>query len=310
MGFKPLDWLYEASYKSECHLMMTRSVEKAALALPGVLVFLAMLALLGTVALLAWSLGGSPLNALFGSIIGAIPVWLIFMFFILPGFIVIQPNDAKVLTFLGNYSGTVKQAGWYYVNPWANKKRISLRIRNFTSQTLKVNDAMGNPIEIGAVIVWQVVDTARALFDVDDYEGFVGIQAETAIRALASHYPYDDAEGISLRGQQDDIAAILKQELQQHLALAGLDIVDARLSHLAYAPEIAQSMLRRQQAHAVIAARQTIVEGAVGMVRQALAHLEDVVPLDNDRKAAMVNNLLVALVSESQAHPVINTGQS
>ena len=288
--------------------MMTRSVEKAALALPGVLVFMLMLAILAVGGFLAWTLGGNPVNALFGGIVGAIPVWFVFMFFVLPGFIVIQPNDAKVLTFLGNYSGTVKQAGWYFVNPWASKKRVSLRIRNFTSQTLKVNDALGNPIEIGAVIVWQVVDTARALFDVDDYEGFVGIQAETAIRALASHYPYDDAENISLRGQQDEIAGILKKELQQHLAIAGLDIVDARLSHLAYAPEIAQSMLRRQQAHAVIAARQTIVEGAVGMVRQALEHLQDVVPLDNDRKAAMVNNLLVTLVSESQTHPIITTG--
>jgi regulator of protease activity HflC (stomatin/prohibitin superfamily) len=289
--------------------MMTRSVEKPALALPGILVLLVMLVVLGFIAFFAWTFGGNPANAIIGGIVGAVPFWVICSVFVLPGFVIIQPNDAKVLTFLGNYSGTVKQAGWYYVNPWANKKRLSLRIRNFTSQTLKVNDAMGNPIEIGAVIVWQVVDTAKALFDVDDYEGFVGIQAETAIRALASHYPYDDAENVSLRGHQDDIAAILKTELQQHLAIAGLDIVDARLSHLAYAPEIAQSMLRRQQAHAVIAARQTIVEGAVGMVRQALEHLEDVVPLDNDRKAAMVNNLLVTLVSESQSHPIINTGQ-
>lgn len=290
--------------------MMTRSVEKEAFALPGILVFLLGIALLAFLAAMVFLSGGNGLETAIKGIIGAVPVWIIFLVFILPGFVVVQPNDAKVTTFLGKYTGTVKSAGWYFINPWASKKRLSLRIRNFTSPTLKVNDAMGNPIEIGAVIVWQVVDTARALFDVEDYEKFVGIQAETAIRALASHYPYDATEGVSLRGQQDDIAQILKQELQQHLALAGLDIVDARLTHLAYAPEIAQSMLRRQQAHAVIAARQTIVEGAVGMVKQALEQLEDVVTLDANRKAAMVNNLLVALVSESQVHPVINASQS
>jgi regulator of protease activity HflC (stomatin/prohibitin superfamily) len=287
--------------------MVNISQEKTAFHLPGIVVLIIMLALLGTVAFLALVFGGSGLNSLIGGVAGTIPLWAVFSIFVLPGFVVIQPNEAKVLTFLGHYSGSMTKDGWYFVNPWAGKRKISLKIRNFTSPTLKVNDALGNPIEIGAVIVWRVFDTAKALFDVDNYEAFIGIQSETALRVLASHYPYDDANDLSLRGQPDEVARILAKELQTHLNMAGINVVDARISHLAYAPEIAQAMLRRQQAHAVIAARKSIVEGAVGMVKHALNDLEDVVTLDANCKAAMVNNLLVALVSEAQAQPVLQT---
>jgi regulator of protease activity HflC (stomatin/prohibitin superfamily) len=287
--------------------MVNISQEKTAFHLPGMVVLIIMLALLGTVAFLALVFGGSGFNSLIGGVAGTIPLWAIFSIFVLPGFVVIQPNEAKVLTFLGHYSGSMTKDGWYYVNPWAGKRKISLKIRNFTSPTLKVNDALGNPIEIGAVIVWRVFDTAKALFDVDNYEAFIGIQSETALRVLASHYPYDDATDLSLRGQPDEVARILAKELQSHLNMAGINVVDARISHLAYAPEIAQAMLRRQQAHAVIAARKSIVEGAVGMVKHALSDLEDIVSLDANCKAAMVNNLLVALVSEAQAQPVLQT---
>ncbi|WP_207903283.1 SPFH domain-containing protein [Hazenella coriacea] len=231
---------------------------------------------------------------------------------LLPGFVIVQPNEARVLIFFGNYIGNITEDGFHWANPFAIKKRISLRVRNFNSDKLKVNDANGNPILIGAVVVWKVVDSAKALFDVDDYEEFVDIQSETAIRALASNYPYDSHEpGVSsLRGVPEEVGEALRTELQERLNIAGVEVLEARISHLAYAPEIAQAMLRRQQAQAVIAARKEIVEGAMGMVEMALKHLEGqgVVELDEERKAAMVNNLLVALVSEGETHPVINTG--
>lgn len=197
------------------------------------------------------------------------------------------------------------------VNPFAIQPRVSLKVRNFNSDKLKVNDAHGNPIEIAAVAVWKVVDSAKALFDVDNYEAFVAIQSETAIRALASRFPYDAPEGEpSLRGEPESIAHDLGAELQERLNVAGVEVMEARLTHLAYAPEIAQAMLRRQQAQAIIAALQKIVEGAAGMVRMALDQVAEqgVVSLDEERKAALVNNLLVALVSESEAQPVLNTG--
>ncbi len=228
------------------------------------------------------------------------------------GFFIIHPNEAKVFTFLGKYVGSARDAGFFWTNPFVAKKNISLRIYNFNSQTIKVNDALGNPIEIGAVVVWHAVDTAKALFNVESYQNFVAIQSETAIRQLASHYPYDahDPSQESLRANPDDIAAVLKDQVQARLEIAGLHIVEARISHLAYAQEIAQAMLRRQQAEAVIAARRQIVDGAVGMVEMALHSLEaqNVVKLDDEKRAAMVNNLLVALVSESEAQPIINTG--
>jgi len=233
------------------------------------------------------------------------------------GFYVVHPNEAKVFTFFGRYAGSSRESGFHYTNPLTKRKSVSLKARNFGSQVLKVNDALGNPIEIGAIVVWRVTDSAKALYNVDNYESFVTIQSETALRVLATRFPYDAGAPVaseqprhSLRGSQDEIARELKEELQVRLAVAGVAVDEARLSHLAYAPEIAQAMLRRQQAEAVIAARRLIVDGAVGMVRLALNDLEEqgVVKLDNERRAAMVNNLLVALVSESEAQPIINTG--
>ncbi len=228
------------------------------------------------------------------------------------GFMIVQPNESKVLMLFGKYTGTIRVAGFWWVNPFTVKKHVSLRIRNFNSEKLKVNDLHGNPIEIAAVIVWRVVDSARAIFDVQNYEQFVAIQSETAIRSMASEYPYDVSDEVtaSLRGTPQEIAENLKKTLQSRLEVAGVDIMESRISHLAYAQEIAQAMLRRQQAQAVIAARTKIVEGAVGMVQMALKALseQNIVNLDEDKKATMVNNLMVALVSETSTQPVINTG--
>jgi len=228
------------------------------------------------------------------------------------GFIVVQPNESRVLILFGKYIGTIRDSGFWWINPFTVKKHVSLRIRNFNSEKIKVNDLHGNPIEIAAVIVWRVVDSARAIFDVQNYEQFVAIQAETAIRTLASEYPYDTNEGEkeSLRSSPTEVAENLQKELQTRLEVAGVTIVEARITHLAYAQEIAQAMLRRQQAQAIVAARFKIVEGAVGMVQQALQDLSDkkIVNLDEERKAQMVNNLMVALVADHEAIPVINTG--
>jgi regulator of protease activity HflC (stomatin/prohibitin superfamily) len=230
------------------------------------------------------------------------------------GFFIVQPNEAKTSTFFGRYVGSIREPGFSWTNPFVKRRSVSLKAKNFASQVLKVNDALGNPIEIGAIVVWRVTDSAKALFNVEDYPSFVTVQSETALRVLAGRFPYDsgseESARISLRANQDEVARELKQELHSRLEVAGVTIDDARLSHLAYAPEIAQAMLRRQQAAAVIAARRLIVDGAVGMVKLALDDLESqgVVKLDNERRAAMVNNLLVALVSESQSQPVINTG--
>ncbi|MFA6596606.1 MAG: SPFH domain-containing protein [Ignavibacteriaceae bacterium] len=234
------------------------------------------------------------------------------LFFIMFGsFTVVQPNDSRVLVFFGKYVGTIRDSGFWGVNPFTEKRKVSLRIHNFNSDKIKVNDLHGNPIEIAAVIVWRVVDSARAVFDVQNYEGFIAIQSETAIRGLSSEYAYDSSdETESLRGNQQAISENMKKQLQQRLQIAGVEVIESRITHLAYAPEIAQAMLRRQQATAVVAARAKIVEGAVGMVDMALKALSEqhIVTLDEDKKATMVNNLLVALVSETQAQPVINTG--
>ncbi len=228
------------------------------------------------------------------------------------GFFVVQPNTARVVVYFGRYVGSVRESGFWWTNPFTLRPRVSLRIHNFNSEKLKVNEALGNPIEIAAVVVWRVVDSAKALLDVENYQEFVATQSETAIRALATRYPYDShREGQeSLRGNPEEVAQELKREVQARLEVAGVEVLEARISHLAYAPEIAQAMLRRQQAEAIIAARQRIVEGAVGMVEMALQQLSEhrVVELDEERRAAMVNNLLVALVSEHEATPVINTG--
>ncbi|QNK58098.1 SPFH domain-containing protein [Paenibacillus sp. PAMC21692] len=230
----------------------------------------------------------------------------------LSSLVIVQPNEAKVITFFGTYVGTVVESGLWMVLPLSTKSTISLKVRNFNSQKLKVNDAEGNPVEIGAVIVFRVVDTAKASFDVDQYERFVEIQSETAIRHIAAQYPYDtfeDASTVSLRGNADEVAAELLRELQERLDVAGVQLRETRITHLAYAPEIASAMLQRQQAIAIVAARQKIVEGAVGMVDAALRQLEDNgIVLDDERRAAMINNLMVSIVSDRAAQPVINTG--
>lgn len=231
----------------------------------------------------------------------------------LSGFFTVEPNQAIVLVFFGRYVGTVQEAGFWWTNPFTDKRKVSLRVRNFNSKILKVNDAQGSPIEIAAVIVWQVIEPAKSKFSVDDYEQFVAIQSETAIRALAIRYPYDapDEQSIpSLRAVPDEIALFLQKELQARLEVAGVEVVEAKLSHLAYAPEIAQMMLRRQQAKAMIDARRQIVESAVGMVDEALKRISEqqMIDLDDERKAAMINNLLVVLTSEQNIQPVVNTG--
>ena len=231
---------------------------------------------------------------------------------LLAGFFVVNPNEARVMTLFGRYSGSVKRDGFHWANPFFHKRRISLRIRNFESAQIKVNDLEGNPIEIAAVVVWRVVETAEALFEVDNYEHYVKVQTEAAVRNLATHYPYDAyVEGhMSLRGNTAEVAEQLKSEVDQRLHKAGVEVLEARINHLAYAAEIAAAMLQRQQAGAIIAARQRIVEGAVGMVEMALDLLSkrDVVTLDNDRKAAMVSNLLVVLCGDRNTQPVVNTG--
>ena len=233
-----------------------------------------------------------------------------------PGQYLVQPNKALVLILFGKYRGTVQQPGWHLTNPFTRmeSRKISLRVHNFTTSVLKVNDAEGNPIEISAVIVWRVVDTAAAVFEVDDFEDFVYVQSETAVRHLGTRYPYDDFEGdrVSLRSDPDTVAATLHAEVQERLERAGVEVIETRLNHLAYATEIAEAMLRRQQAAAVVSARRKIVEGAVGMVEDALALLteRDVVELDEQAKASMVANLLVVLTSEQQTTPIVNTSSS
>lgn len=231
---------------------------------------------------------------------------------VLSSLTIVKPNEAKVLTFFGKYIGTVLESGLWMVVPFTGKLKISLRVRNFNSKQLKVNDAEGNPVEIAAVVVFRVVDTAMATFEVDDYETFVEIQSETAIRHIASQYPYDtyiDDDRYSLRGNADEVATELMGELQTRLAVAGVNIIETRLTHLAYSPEIASAMLQRQQASAIVSARQLIVEGAVGMVDMALQQLQEKgIEFDEERKAVMVNNLMVTIVSDRGATPVINSG--
>src|SRR5688572_18407926 len=227
----------------------------------------------------------------------------------LKGLVLVEPNESKAVLLFGRYRGTLRQAGFHWINPFANSRSVSLRARNFDSTKLKVNDQRGNPIEIAAVVVWRVKDTAQALFDVEQYESYVTVQTESAIRTTAAKHPYDAAgEGeVSLRGDSSEVNVELMNQLAARLSHAGVEVLEVRLSHLAYAPEIAGVMLRRQQAEAIIDARQRIVEGAVGMVRMALEHLieQKVVALDDARKAALVSNLLVVLCSESEAQPIV-----
>ena len=242
-----------------------------------------------------------------------LPILLHFLFVLSCfGFFTLQPNEARVLLLFGSYQGTVRESGFHWTNPFNRKLPISLRARNFQSDKLKVNDKRGNPIEIAAVVVWRVADTAQAVFDVDQYSEYVRVQSESAVRHLASAYSYDHGEEneLTLRGGGEEVQGDLQKELQDRLSRAGVFVEEARITHLAYAPEIASAMLRRQQAEAVIAARQKIVHGAVSMVEMALKELTEksVVNLDDERKASMVSNLMVVLCGESEVHPIINAG--
>jgi regulator of protease activity HflC (stomatin/prohibitin superfamily) len=237
-----------------------------------------------------------------------------FFLFFIRGFLIVNPNEANVLILFGTYKGTIKASGFHWVNPFFIRNSISLRARNLNGQSLKVNDKIGNPVEIAAVIVWQVEDTAKAAFEVDDFTKYVNIQSEAAVRHLAGICPYDNFEeenaDVTLRGGAEKVNQLLENELNERLAPAGIKVIEARISHLAYAQEIAGAMLRRQQATAVVAARRLIVEGAVGMVEMALAKLSEreIVHLDEERKAAMVSNLLVVLCGDKEVNPVVNTG--
>lgn len=284
--------------------------EKPGLGLPGIVGLALVLVLFaaGVLSLIVGTVGGTVWLSILGGLFG------VSAFVFLNGFFVIQPNQATVLVFLGRYRGTVTDGGWYWTNPFVSKYRISLRVRNFTTQQLKVNDADGNPIEIAAVIVWRVVDTARATFDVESYPQFVEVQSETAVRHLASRYPYDQGghpNAPSLRGSADEVSRELARELAARLQLAGIEVVEARLSHLAYAPEIAGAMLQRQQAAAIIAAKERIATGAVGIVETVLEslHKHKVVELSSQQKAEMVQSLLVVLTSERGMQPVLTTAR-
>jgi regulator of protease activity HflC (stomatin/prohibitin superfamily) len=282
--------------------------ERANNGLPGIPV---VVTLLLVAAGLVWAFATAlqarnPVGIVLSSLAFAFAVFLMF------GVFMVHPNQGQVLQLFGAYRGTAKLQGLRWANPLLSKKGVSLRVRNFESSRLKVNDNEGNPIEIAAVVVWRVVETAEAVFEVDDYENYVHVQSEAALRNLATSYPYDahDEHSISLRGHTGTVADHLKREIQERLSKAGVEVVEARISHLAYAPEIAAAMLQRQQAGAIIAARQRIVEGAVGMVEMALGMLsqKSIVTLDEERKASMVSNLLVVLCGERGAQPIINTG--
>ena len=278
--------------------------------LPGIPVLLGVLAIEALCTWLFLSSAGAPDESV-GGMIAALLVGLLAAFCLI-GLYMVEPNQSAVLSLFGKYVGTVHDNGLRWNNPFFSKRKVSLRVRNFESGKLKVNELEGSPIEIAAVIVWQVVDSAEAVYNVDDYESFVHIQSEAARRAMATSYPYDQHEEnqVSLRSHPVEISERLKEQLDERLTEAGVDVIDARISHLAYAPEIAHAMLQRQQANAVIAARTRIVAGAVGMVEMALAELQknDVVQLDEERKAAMVSNLLVVLCSDRSTQPIVNTG--
>ena len=262
----------------------------------------------------AWIVFGFGVALLFsgdGGVAAGIVLLVIFGILV-GGFVVVQPNEARVLILFGRYSGSITTAGLWWCNPFNKRKKVSLRVRNFQSDRIKVNDASGNPIEIAAVVVWRIVDTAKAMFDVAGHEQFVTVQSETSLRHLAGEYPYDDYNPgkVSLRANTDEVRQGLQAELQERLQLAGIEILETRLTHLAYAPEIAEVMLRRQQAEAILAARRTMVQGAVSLVQMALAQLadSDLVELDPERKATMVSNLMIVLSGDHSPMPVMNTG--
>jgi regulator of protease activity HflC (stomatin/prohibitin superfamily) len=281
--------------------------ERKGFSLPGIatLIVLLILGLLLLWWIVATLVAGDPAAVVAPIVLGAL--WL----FLLGGFFQVQPNEARVLQLFGRYAGSVRDAGLRWTNPLYSKRTLSLRVRNFDSDKLKVNDADGNPIEIAAVVVWQVVESYEAVFEVQDYESFLKIQTESALRQMSQNYAYDSHdERPSLRSHGEEVNAHLRDQIQERLNKAGLKVIEARISHLAYAPEIAQVMLQRQQANAIVAARERIVEGAVGMAQMALKRLEadGVVELDPERKAAIVANLLVVLCGDRATQPVVNTG--
>ena len=282
--------------------------EREVSALPGGFLLMLLIALFG------FSIYGIISSARAGNVAGLIGSVLLLIVSVvcLGGLTVVNPNESQVVQLFGTYVGTLRKPGFWWVNPFSTRRKISVRVRNFESAKLKVNDHDGNPIEIATVVVWRVVDTAEAVFEVDNYENFVKVQTEAALRNLASGHPYDahDEGQMSLRSNITEVAEQLKKEVQERLSKAGVEVIEARISHLAYAPEIASAMLQRQQASAVVAARTKIVEGAVGMVEMALDALskKGVVHLDDERKSAMVSNLLVVLCSDRHAQPVVNTG--
>jgi len=292
--------------------MVREQVRNGVPGLPVVLTLL--LAALATLALFVTGARLVPVDSRMATafMVSAVIAFVVELFLV-GGTFVVNPNEARVLQLFGDYAGTANRPGLRWANPFLTKKRISQRVRSFESAHLKVNDKEGNPIEIGAVVVWKVVDTAEASFEVDNYENYVRVQSEAALRNAATSYPYDshdEADVISLRGTTGAVADHLKEEMQQRLQKAGVEVVETRISHLAYAPEIAAAMLQRQQAGAIIAARTRIVEGAVGMVEMALTSLahKGIVTLDEERKAAMVSNLLVVLCGERAAQPIVNAG--
>ncbi|MES2153769.1 MAG: SPFH domain-containing protein [bacterium] len=284
------------------------TVEREAFAVPGIVGVLFVLVFAGGAVAFGVLPGGS------GAVV-FIPIAIVLgvsAFLCLGGMFVIQPNQAEVLIFLGRYRGTVKKAGWYWTNPFTTKRKVTLRVQNFNTERLKVNDADGNPIEIAAVVVWRVHDTGRATFDVENYNQFVVVQAETSLRHIATQYPYDTgakANQATLRGGAEIVGASLRSELQQRLAVAGVEVMETRLTHLAYSPEIAGAMLQRQQASAIIAARERIANGAVGIISEVLVSLkrEGIVDLTQDQRARMVSSLLIVLTSERGAQPVLAT---
>lgn len=292
---------------------MAPSRERAAWSTSGYLMLLALVALASLFVLRVILLArGEPDGAELLGALGVLLVIPVLVIIIATGFYMIQPNQAAAITLFGSYRGTDRTPGLRWVWPWLAKTRISVRANNIVSEKLKVNDLRGNPIEIASNVVWRVADTAQALFDVDDYKAFVVVQIEAAVRSIGSRYPYDDIEHqeITLRGSHDQVNAELRAELNYRLAVAGITVDECGLTHLAYAPEIAGAMLRRQQAEAVIGARRKLVEGAVSMVEMALNHLSEknVVELDDERRATMVSNLMVVLCGEREAQPVLNTG--
>jgi SPFH domain / Band 7 family len=298
---------------TDSHAPMTASAERRAWSTSGYLIFVAFLALL---ALTVWRIihfaGGFPSDSeVFGFVIST-GLQFVALIILASGFYMIQPNQAAAITLFGSYRGTDRSTGLRWVWPWMGKTKISVRANNLVSDKIKVNDLRGNPIEMAAQVVWRVVDTAQALYDVDDYKAFVMVQIEAAVRTIGSRYPYDDfahAE-VTLRGNHDEVGVELRKELIARLEMAGISVDECGFTHLAYAQEIAGAMLRRQQAEAVVAARKTLVEGAVGMVEMALGMLAEkgVVHLDDERKAAMVSNLMVVLCGERDTQPVVNTG--